>query len=65
MVYMTLLDWTRLHYTVQVLYDTIVYDIADDLHWKQKKNYTLEHAAERIKIYSKEKFDYELFEINI
>ena len=45
--------------------DTIVYDIADDLHWKQKKNYTLEHAAERIKIYSKEKFDYELFEINI
>ena len=45
--------------------DTTVYDIADDLHWKQKKNYTLEHAAERIKIYSKEKFDYELFEINI
>ena len=45
--------------------DTTVYDIADDLHWKQKKNYTLEHAAERIKIYSKENFDYELFEINI
>ena len=45
--------------------DTQVFDIADDLHWKAKKNYTLEHAAERIKIYSKEKFDYELFEINI
>ena len=45
--------------------DTKVFDIADDLHWKAKKNYTLEHAAERIKIYSKEKFDYELFEINI
>jgi len=45
--------------------DTQVFDIADDLHWKTKKNYTLNHAAERIKIYSKEKFDYELFEINI
>lgn len=45
--------------------DTQVFDIADDLHWKTKKNYTLDHAAERIKIYSKEKFDYELFEINI
>ena len=45
--------------------NTIIYDIADDLHWKTKKNYTLDHAAERIKIYSKEKFDYELFEINI
>ena len=45
--------------------NTKVYDIADDLHWKTNKNYTLNHAAERIKIYSKEKFDYELFEINI
>ena len=45
--------------------DTKVFDIADDLHWKTNKNYTLNHAAERIKIYSKEKFDYELFEINI
>ena len=45
--------------------NTIVYDIADDLHWKSRKNYTLVHAAERIKIYSKEKFDYELFDINI
>ena len=45
--------------------DTKVYDIADDLHWKNRKNYTLTHAAERIKIYSKEKFDYELHDINI
>ena len=45
--------------------DTQVFDIADDLHWKNKKNYTLEHAAERIKIYSKEKFDYELHEVKI
>ena len=45
--------------------NTQVYDIADDLHWKSRKNYTLNHAAERIKIYSKEKFDYDLHDINI
>ena len=45
--------------------NTKVYDIADDLHWKSRKNYTLVHAAERIKIYSKEKFDYKLYDINI
>jgi superfamily II DNA or RNA helicase len=45
--------------------DTTVYDIADDLHWKNKKNYTLGHAGERIKIYSKEKFKYKIYEICI
>jgi len=44
---------------------TKVFDIADDLHWKSKKNYTLEHAAVRIQIYNKEKFDYKLFEIEV
>ena len=44
---------------------TKVFDIADDLHWKSKKNYTLQHAAERIKIYAKEKFTYKLYDINI
>ena len=45
--------------------NTNVYDIADDLHWKARKNYTLQHAAERIKIYSKEKFNYKLFDYNL
>lgn len=44
---------------------TKVYDIADDLHWKKKRNYTLDHAAERIKIYSKEKFDYKIYEVQL
>ena len=44
---------------------TKVYDIADDLHWKSSKNYTLNHAAERIKIYNREKFKYKVYEINI
>ena len=42
---------------------TKLYDIADDLHWKSNKNYTLNHAAERIKIYTKEKFNYKIYEI--
>ena len=42
-----------------------LYDIADDLHWRGRKNYTLEHSGERIRIYSKEQFDYKVFEVNI
>jgi len=44
---------------------TKVFDIADDLHWKAKKNYTLQHAAERIKIYAKEKFTFKVFDVKI
>lgn len=43
--------------------DTTLYDIADDLHWKSSKNYTLLHAAERIKIYTKEQFKFNIIEI--
>jgi len=43
--------------------DTILYDVADDLHWKSHKNFTLNHSAERIKIYSKEKFSFKIHEI--
>ena len=45
--------------------NTKIYDIADDLHWKGQKNYTLQHAAERIKIYSKERFNYKMHDIQI
>ena len=45
--------------------NTIVYDVADDLHWKTQKNYTLNHAGDRIGIYSKEKFTYKIDEIKI
>lgn len=44
---------------------TKVFDIADDLHWKAKKNYTLQHAGVRISIYSKEKFKYKIYEIGL
>lgn len=42
---------------------TVVYDLADDLSWKKRKNYTLNHAVERVKIYNKEGFSYEIHEV--
>lgn len=42
-----------------------VYDLADDLHWRRRKNYTLNHSAERIKIYAKEKFKFKIHEVNL
>jgi superfamily II DNA or RNA helicase len=44
---------------------TTVYDISDNFSWKKKKNYTMTHAIERIKIYAKEQFDYKIYEINL
>lgn len=43
----------------------VLYDIADDLVWKNKKNYTLLHFLERIKIYAEEKFPYKLYRIGL
>lgn len=40
-----------------------LYDIGDDLSWKSKKNYTLLHMIERIKIYNDEHFDYKLVKV--
>ena len=44
---------------------TKLYDIADDMHVKGYKNFTLRHSGERIKIYSKEQFPYKVYEINL
>lgn len=45
--------------------DSILYDIADNLTWKSRKNYTLQHFIERVKIYTKENFPYKLYTIRI
>ena len=37
-----------------------LFDIGDDLSWKSKKNYTLNHMIERIKLYNEEGFKYKL-----
>lgn len=42
---------------------TTVFDISDNFSWKKKKNYTMQHAIDRIKIYDKEGFEYKIYEI--
>ena len=44
--------------------EAILYDIADDITYKSRKNYTLNHLIERIKIYNEEHFNYEVLQIN-
>ena len=44
---------------------TTLYDIADDLHWKSRKNFTLLHSAQRVKIYAKEQFKYKLIKVDL
>jgi len=40
-----------------------LFDIADDMSWKTKKNYTLLHFMERIKTYNEEKFEYKIYKV--
>lgn len=42
-----------------------LYDIGDDMMWRTRKNYTLLHMIERIKIYNDENFDYKLFKVQL
>jgi superfamily II DNA or RNA helicase len=42
---------------------TTLFDLCDDFAWKKKKNYTLNHALERVRIYDSERFDYKTFEV--
>ena len=42
-----------------------LYDIADDIRYKSRKNYTLNHLIERIKIYNEENFNYDIINVPI
>jgi superfamily II DNA or RNA helicase len=42
-----------------------LFDIGDDLAWKNYKNFTLRHMIERIKIYSTEQFDYTVINVQL
>jgi superfamily II DNA or RNA helicase len=42
-----------------------LFDIADDLSWKSKKNYTINHYIERVKLYNQEKFPYKIYRVTI
>ena len=40
-----------------------LYDMADDISYNKRKNYTLNHLIERIKIYNQENFNYDIVNI--
>lgn len=42
-----------------------LFDIADDLTWKSKKNFTILHFVERIGMYNEEKFDYKIYNVEL
>ena len=43
----------------------VLYDISDDLTWKNKKNFTILHFMERIKIYAEEQFKYRIYNVKL
>ena len=43
----------------------VLYDIADDITKGGRRNYTLNHLIERVKIYNEESFDYEFIDVNL
>ena len=45
--------------------DTKLYDLSDDLTYSDEKNFTLKHAEEMVKMYNREKFDFELHKVHI
>ena len=45
--------------------EATLFDIADDMSWKSKKNYTLLHFMERVKVYNEEKFDYKIYKVSL
>jgi superfamily II DNA or RNA helicase len=48
-----------------VKHSCTLFDIGDDLSWEKKKNITLKHFLERMKIYEAEKFPYKRYSVRI
>ncbi len=42
-----------------------LFDIADDLSWKKKVNFSLKHLVERLRLYKNEKFTYKIHKIEL
>lgn len=42
-----------------------LYDISDDLTWKNRKNFTIMHFVVRMAVYNEEKFDYKIYPVNL
>jgi superfamily II DNA or RNA helicase len=43
----------------------LVFDIADDISYKERRNFTLTHFTERINIYNEQQFAYEISRVNL
>lgn len=42
-----------------------LYDIVDDMQWKNKKNFAVQHFMERVKTYSNEGFDFKIYNVEL
>jgi len=43
----------------------LVYDIADDISYNDRRNFTLNHFTERLNIYNEEQFDYDISKVKL
>lgn len=43
----------------------VLIDLADDLTWRRRRNYSLKHALQRVEIYEKEGFEYDIIELEL
>ena len=43
----------------------LVFDIADDISYKERRNFTLNHFSERINIYNEQQFNYEISKVKL
>ena len=45
--------------------EAVLYDVVDDLQWKNTQNFAVKHFLERVKIYGEEGFQFKISNINI
>ena len=43
----------------------VIFDLADDISYQQRRNFTLNHFMERINIYNEQQFNYEISKVNL
>ena len=43
----------------------LVFDIADDISYRERQNFTLTHFTERLNIYNEEQFNYEISKVSL
>jgi superfamily II DNA or RNA helicase len=43
----------------------VLYDVVDDLQWKNTQNFAVKHFMERVKIYSDEGFEFKIYNVDV